>query len=112
MLRLDLKKELVQSCNDIFIEVNRNAQVSNKRFRRLVEKSVMSDFKKGLRQINSKVLAYAELPKYDPVSDGMVRVDSNNIRADDVVEVSPSLSTNSPVVQSAQSFARKGKKQS
>ena len=111
MLRLDLKRELIADCNSIFIETNRCAQATNKRFRRLVERSVMNDFKRGLKEINAKVKTYAELPKFDPVDNGMVRVDTDNIKSDDIIEVSPSLSTTSPIVRSAQSLARKSKKQ-
>lgn len=93
MQRLRLKIGLIHDCHVGFCDLAEKKGVSPKAFRRLAERSIKSDFRKGIRQINKKVPVFIELPKYEPIGNGQWReVDAKtNQPIDNEVKVSDAL---------------------
>lgn len=70
MIRLDLKRCLIEDINRICVEIQRYAGATNKRFRRIAMWSINADFRKGLREINKKVPVLIELPNMKKEGNG------------------------------------------
>ena len=77
MKRLKNKGRLIDDCSLLFCGLAEEREVLPKSFRRKCEKTILQDFKKGLRIINKKIPVYIEMPQLKSVGNGMYReVDS------------------------------------
>ena len=73
MKRLQYKAKLIKDCSVIFQGLSKYKEVLPSKFKKRAEKSVLSDFLRGLRQISKKCGVFVELPKIESVGNGMVR---------------------------------------
>lgn len=73
MIKADIKVELFNQYLEVFTQLSNNTQLKGaKSFLRVTKKSMLRDYKKGLRQIDKKVKVFIELGKFKKVCDGMV----------------------------------------
>lgn len=70
MLKFSIKRKLIQEASDVLGFLMKRKQANPASFTRFATKTIMKDFKKGIRQINQKVPVYVELPKYEEKSKG------------------------------------------
>lgn len=83
MLRLKLKAKLIKDTSSIFKDLSKNKAVLPKRYLRISERTLMCDYKVGLKIINQKTPVYIELPKLSEAGNGMY----SEIRADGEKEI-------------------------
>ena len=88
MERIKYKKKLIKDVLNVFSEISSKHQSCPKAVARVMKKSVIKDLKKGLKVLNSKIPVYIELPKYEKVGNGQVKlVSSDSLTKDDEVAV-------------------------
>lgn len=73
MMRLDVKRELIENCCSMFSRLSYYDKCLPRSFKRLATRTIRSDFKRGLKQVNKKIKVYIELPKIKKVEEGMVK---------------------------------------
>lgn len=77
MKRLKNKGRLIDDCSILFCGLAENREVLPKSFRKKCERTILRDFRIGIRIINKKIPVYIEMPELKSVGNGMYReVDS------------------------------------
>lgn len=64
MIRLQYKSTLIEDCTQLFCVLAKSQGCTPKRFRDIATRTILKDFKKGLKQINKKIPVFVEVPEY------------------------------------------------
>ena len=64
MIRLQYKATLIEDCTQLFVILAKSQGCTPKKFRDCATKTILKDFKKGIKQINKKVPVFVEIPEY------------------------------------------------
>lgn len=91
MLRAEIKSCLYFEYLKIFDSISNNSKLKGaKSFLRVTRRSILRDYKKGLRQINKKVPVFVELGKVKKVDEGMIKEvfpEAKKEKQNEVIEV-------------------------
>ncbi|MBE5741210.1 MAG: hypothetical protein E7351_01590 [Clostridiales bacterium] len=90
MERLKHKAKLIKSLDELWLSISANKRAYPKGFERTSVKSLMKDFKKGLKVIDKKNPVFIEMPTLKKAgTDGYVKKDYSlpNGNPDEVIEV-------------------------
>lgn len=91
MIRLQFKATLIEDCTQLFCVLAKSQGCTPKRFRDIATRTILKDFKKGLKQINKKIPVFVEVPEYSecsPKSYSKTTAEESEIVVPDVVNTS------------------------
>lgn len=103
MERLKHKAKLIKGLDELWLSISANKRAYPKGFEKYAVKSLMKDFKKGIKVIDKKNPVYIEMPTLKKVNtDGYVKrvydLPSEN-SADDDIEVRLPSAPNYPMIE-------------
>lgn len=99
MIRLDEKSLLIKDCCSIYSYMSRYYSCLPRSFIRITNKSVMRDYKKGLKAIDKKCPVYIEMPNLRNEGNGMYSEEYSNKNENvnkEIVVTTPLVVTKSP----------------
>ena len=103
MERLKHKAKLIKSLDDLWLSISANKRAYPKGFEKVSVRSLMKDFKKGLKVIDKKNPVFIEMPSLKKVgTDGYVKKVyelQNDSSADDNIEVRLPNAPNYPMIE-------------
>ena len=94
MIRLQFKATLIEDCTQLFCILAKSQGCTPKQFRDCSTKTIMRDFKKGLKQINKKIPVFVEVPEYSectPSSYSKTAAGESEIVVPDVLKTSAAV---------------------
>lgn len=104
MIRLDLKRDLIKDCCDLFVILNRHGVASNKHdiktmrtYKKRAAKEINRDFKKGIREINKKAKVFVELPELK-AEDCLISPNKKNENAKEIVISTPAVVSSNSII--------------
>ena len=92
MIKLKTKSKLIKDTAGVYLFLSEKERGLSKQFVRYSRRSLLRDFKKGMRAINRKIPVYVELPKYEKKGNGMYTKETNGkpeqtASGNDIIEV-------------------------